>query len=134
MDTKDNKTKRARQEYYKKYYIANREKLIKNQQEYYDKNRKTIQEKCCEYNKNYRAINRERINKQAREMYWIKTGKPENIGVSKYVKHVKYNKPKKIKIKDLSKLQKKTLDIEKALADLLVKKQEFILKLDEEKG
>ena len=134
MDTKDNKTKRARQEYYKKYYIANREKLIKNQQEYYDKNRKTIQEKCCEYNKKYRAINHEKINKRAREMYWIKKGKEPQTK--------KYNKPKpqdiikkpkiKPKIKDMTKLQKKTHDIKTALADLLVKKQEFIKKLEEE--
>lgn len=121
-------------EYYKKYYQKNHDERIKYQQEYYKKNYKVIQEKCCEYNKKYRAINRERINKHAREMYWIKIGKPENINVPKYVKHVKYNKPKKTKIKDLSKLQKKTHDIETALADLLVKKQEFILKLDAEKG
>jgi hypothetical protein len=64
-------------------------------------------------------------------MYWIKKGKERPAK--------KYNKPKpqdiikKPKIKDMTKLQKKTHDIKTALADLLVKKLEFIKKLEEEK-
>jgi len=131
MDTE--KKKRNRKEYQKEYYITNREKALKYSHEYYSKNRKTILPKLKKYSEIYKAVNREKINKHAREMYWIKMGKeppkPKPSVIMKTLDTIK-----KPKIKDLTKLQKKTHDIETALADLLVKKQEFILKLDAEKG
>jgi len=128
MDKEDENKKIKQREYYKEYYKKNIEKAIKYRREYYEKNYEVIREKMFKYNEIYKVKNREKINKHAREMYWIKMGKPVPEAKTK-----KYNTPiKKTKIKDLSKLQKKTLDIEASLAELLVKKQEFIKKLEEE--
>jgi predicted transcriptional regulator len=132
MDKEDENKKIKRREYYKEYYKKNLDKAVIYRRKYYYKNYEVLREKMNKYNKIYKAKNREKVNKYAREMYWIKQGKP--VPEAK-TKTKKYNTPiKKTKIKDLSKLQKKTHDIEASLADLLVKKQEFIKKLEEEKG
>ena len=115
------------------YYQMNREYLIKYQQEYYKKHLETIREKSREYNKKYRIVNREKINKHARDMYWIKMGKPVPTEIRKYVKPIPKIVEPLVEIKLLTKLQQKTAAIEEALAELQKKKEAFIAKLAEEK-
>lgn len=115
------------------YYQMNREYFIKYQREYYKKNREILLPKHKEYNKKYRILNHEKINKYAREMYWIKMGKPVPTEIRKYVKPIPKIVEPVVEIKPLTKLQQKTAAIEEALAELQKKKEAFIAKLAEEK-
>lgn len=118
------------------YYQANRQKLIEYQRAYYIKNReKIINGKQKKYNAEYRLKNREKINKHCREYYWrvkkhqppIKKIKHSTIIASNVIKTEKQKTTKQEH--KVTKVQQKTIDIENALTDLLVKKELFKAKL-----
>ena len=56
-DGREPKCKSCRKEYFKKYYVKNRDEILENQKKYYVKNRDKIDER----NRKYRAKNRDKI-------------------------------------------------------------------------
>ncbi|RKZ05709.1 hypothetical protein DRQ25_15535 [Candidatus Fermentibacteria bacterium] len=57
-----------RNEYDPEYYLANREKILKQRKDYYERNKERIRE----WHKNYRAEYRDLINAQRMRNYYKK--------------------------------------------------------------
>lgn len=132
MDELTNIIKLKRQKYYQK----NKEKILLKNKQYYEFRKKTLIAKQKEYSKQYYQANKDKILKQVK-LYQMLNRTKYRETARKYYRNKKIKKIKEYGSNpdaSISYVTVKTAEINKHLAELLIKKEEFKKKLLEEQN